>query len=183
MRASTQVASRTGPVFLDLDTVLLAIHQGRRGPEIGVQADLEEAIQRISEVADRIVVLVDPPPADNYHGLETERRLEALRDGLGEQLDRLLIVRCPHGEDRTCACAKPENGLIQIGVEEYSLPQRGGWYIGADAEGIISGRSAGLRTIRLGPPGEDHLSAVHRPDYEARDLLDAANHIMLEDLS
>jgi hypothetical protein len=183
MRTPTDAASRTGPVYLDLDTVLLAIHQGRRGPEIGVQADLEEAIERISEVADHIVVLVDPPPAEIHHGLETERRLEALREGLGEQFDRLLIVRCPHGEERTCTCAKPDNGLIQVSVEEYSLPQRGGWYVGADAEGIISGRSAGLRTIRLGPAGDDHLSAVHRPDYEARDLLDAANHIMLEDLS
>jgi hypothetical protein len=30
--------------------------------------------------------------------------------------------------------------------------------------------------------GLDHLSSVHRPDYEARDLLDAANHILLEEL-
>ena len=180
--ATTQAATQSLPVFLDLDTVLLAIHQGRRGLELGVQADLEEAIERISEVADRIVVLVDPPPAETHHGLETERRLEALRDGLGQRLDGLLIVTCPHGEERTCTCAKPDNGLIRLGVEAYSLPERGGWYIGADADGIISGRSAGLRTIRIGPAGEDHLSAVHRPDYEARDLLDAANHIMLEEL-
>ena len=41
----------------------------------------------------------------------------------------------------------------------------------------------GLRTVRIGPLGEDHLSSVHRPDYEARDLLDAANTIMLDALA
>ena len=51
-----------------------------------------------------------------------------------------------------------------------------------DLERII-GRGAGLRTVRIGPLGVDHLSSVHRPDYEARDLLDAANHILVEELA
>ena len=45
------------------------------------------------------------------------------------------------------------------------------------------GRAAGYRTIRIGPAGEDYLSTVHRPDHEARDILDAANWILLEALS
>jgi hypothetical protein len=181
--SASRGGASTQAVFLDLDTVLLVIHQGRRGVELGVQADLEEAIDRLSEVVDKIVVLVDPPPAESLHGLETERRLEALREGLGQHLDRLLIVTCPHGEERTCTCAKPDSGLVEIGSDRYGVERRGGWYIGADAQGIICGRTAGLRTIRIGPAGEDHLSAVHRPDYEARDLLDAANHILLEELA
>jgi hypothetical protein len=56
------------------------------------------------------------------------------------------------------------------------------WYVGGDQEGMVAGRGAGLHTIRIGPHNGDHLSAVHRPDYEARDLLDAANHIMIEAL-
>jgi hypothetical protein len=55
--------------------------------------------------------------------------------------------------------------------------------VGADQEGVVAGRGAGLKTIRIGPVGEDHLSAVHRADYEARDLLDAANHILFEALT
>ena len=48
---------------------------------------------------------------------------------------------------------------------------------------MVAGRSAGLHTIRIGPHGSDHMSVVHRPDFEARDLMDAANHIMVEALS
>jgi histidinol phosphatase-like enzyme len=95
-------------------------------------------------------------------------------------IEHLTVVTCPHGEDGTCDCAKPGIGMVLRTMEELRLSHRGGWYIAGDQEGVVSGRTSGLRTIRIGPVGEDHLSAVHRPDYEARDLLDAANHIMFE---
>lgn len=170
-------------VYLDLDTVLLAMHQGRRGLELGLQADLAESIERLEQIADRVVVLVDPPPIEGSSGRETARRLDTLRTGLGPVADRLTIVTCPHGEDWSCQCGKPGAGLIELAIERHGAGRRGGWHIGADQEGVQAGRSAGLKTIRIGPVGEDHLSAVHRADYEARDLLDAANRIMLESLT
>lgn len=171
-----------GTLFLDLDTVLLAQHQGRRGLELGLQADLPTAIERLQQVGGRVVVLVDPPPTGRPGVLATANRLAILREGLGAQLDALLVVTCPHADDVACDCAKPGTGLIEHAVREHQLEQHGGWYICADQAGVQAGRLAGLKTIRIGPLGEDHLSAVHRADYEARDLLDAANHIMLDAL-
>ena len=85
----TRIDGIRGPtVYLDLDTVLLGIHQGRRGVELGLQADLGEAIGRLAEVAHPIVVLVDPPPAEIRHGLETTKRMDVLRDGLGDTVRR-----------------------------------------------------------------------------------------------
>jgi hypothetical protein len=148
-----------------------------------VQPDLAEPLARLSEISPHVVVLVGPPPAEPRHGLETARRLEIVRDALGAAADDLLIVTCPHGEDGTCNCARPDVGLIEIALEQHDLTRRGAWYIGGDQESIAAARNAGLRTIRIGGVTEDHLSAVHRPDYEARDLLDAVNHIMLEALA
>jgi histidinol phosphatase-like enzyme len=168
-------------VFIDLDTVLLAEHQGRRGVELAVQADLAEGIDRLSEVAQQIVVLAHPPGDHEGSRLSAERRVAFLRDALGPGADHLLIVVCTH-EAEPCTCAKPGSGLIDLAIEQHGLP-RGGWYVGADQEGVVSGRGAGLRTVRIGPLGIDHLSTVHRADYEARDLLDAANHILVEELA
>lgn len=170
-------------VFLDLDTVLLATHPGKYGPELGLQADLPEAIERLSEVAGRIVVLVDPTTREQSHTKETRRRVDVLRAGLGRQAERLTIATCAHGEGAACDCAKPGHGLIEQTLRENGLSRRGGWFVGGDQEGMVAGRGAGLKTIRIGPVGEDHLSAVHRADYEARDLLDAANRILLEVLA
>lgn len=169
-------------VFVDLDTVLLAMHRGRRGLELGLQGDVGEAIDRLREVTEHVVVLVDPPPAEGSAGRETERRLEVLGDGLGERLRSVTIVACPHGEQRSCECAKPDSGLIELALAA-GLRRRGSWYIGGDQEGMQAARGAGLHTVRIGPLGDDHLDWVHRPDHEARDLLDAANRIMLQSLS
>jgi hypothetical protein len=173
-----------GPsILIDLDSVLLSVHQGQRGVELGVQADLAEPLTRLADVSPRIAVLVEPPPAEPRHGLETERRLDTVRDALGAAADDLIIVTCPHGENGTCNCARPDVGLIEVALARDDLPRRGAWFIGGDQDGIVAARNAGLHTIRIGGLTEDHLSAVHRADYEARDLLDAANHIMLEALA
>jgi hypothetical protein len=172
---------RAHAVYLDLDTVLLAMHRGRRGIELGVQGDVREGIERLSQIVDEIVVLAYPPVADGRK-LPDGARIDALRVGLGDATDELLIVACPHDGD-PCECPKPGSALIAAAIERHGLSKRGDWFIGADQEGVVSGRNAGLHTIRIGPLGLDHLSSVHRPDFEARDLLDAANHILLEELS
>jgi FMN phosphatase YigB (HAD superfamily) len=171
-------------VMIDLDTVMLGMHQGRRGIEINLMADLPASIERLREVARRTIVLVDPPPHDTLEALgrETPTRLQTLHEGLGALADELDIVLCPHGESGDCDCAKPGSGLVEQAIAQTGVRARHSWYIGGDQEGIQAARSAGLRTVRIGPLGEDHLSAVHRPDYEARDLLDAANTIMLDAL-
>lgn len=180
---ATQGDYGAGAVFIDLDTVLLAMHRGRRGLELGLQADLPEGLERLEQIADGLYVLVDPPPLEGASGRETHRRLEVLREGLGVVADRLTIVTCPHGERAECDCAKPGSGLIELAISEHGARRRNGWHIGGDQEGVQAARAAGLKTIRIGPSGEDHLSAVHRADYVARDLLDAANRIMLESLT
>ena len=170
-------------VFLDLDTVLLDSHPGKYGPELSVQADLPQALTRLHELAEKIVVVANPRPAGSGHEMETDHRLEVLRKGLQAKTDGLLVVTCPHGENGDCDCAKPGNGLIVSTLQRNDFDGHSGWYIGADREGMVAGRTAGLHTIRIGPHGADHLSEVHRPDYEARDLMDAANRILLETLA
>ena len=169
-------------VYLDMDTVLLAAYQGRRGIEMGVQADIAEGLERLAQVADHIVVLAYAESSDGVRMPSTEFRIQTLRDGLNGSGDDLVVVSCPHDADAQCDCAKPGSGLIELAQGEHELATHSGWFIGADQEGVQSGRGAGLRTVRIGPAGLDHMSSVHRPDYEARDLLDAANHILMEEL-
>ena len=176
---------RADGVLIDLDTVMLGMHQGRRGVELNLAADMAASLDRLNEVARRIVILVEPPPQDSIeaHGRETPTRLQTLHSGLGDLADELDIVLCPHGEAHSCDCAKPGSGLVEAAVEQTGIRPRNSWYVSGDQEGIQAARAVGLRTIRVGPLGEDHLSSVHRPDYETRDLLDAANTILLDALA
>jgi len=158
---------KASAVFLDLDTALLGIYQGRRGLELGLQADLDEALDRLEEVASKIVVLVEPPPPDSQHGRETEARLQVLREGLGDRLDRLIVVRCPPEEEALpeSECGKPHSGLIERAIRDNGIERRDAWHIGGDEEGVVAGRGAGLRTIRMGPLPQDPMGTVHRADF------------------
>ncbi len=89
---------------------------------------------------------------------------------------------CPHTPDQTCDCRRPGAGLIEMALDRHHL-SRGGWLICADQESVQAGRTAGLHTIRVGPLTQDHRAAVHRADYEARDLRDAANWILMQSLA
>jgi D-glycero-D-manno-heptose 1,7-bisphosphate phosphatase len=168
-------------IFLDLDGVLIEARPGRYGPEYLLRPGVEEGLQRLREIADRIVVLVERLPIrPGRRRPRRDPRLERLESELGPDATDLVIVQCPHDPEAGCRCAKPEPGLIESTLKGLDLQARGGWHVGNDQAGVQAGRAAGLRTIRIGPLGEDHLSAVHRPDHEARDLLDAANWILVE---
>jgi hypothetical protein len=166
-------------VYLDLDGALVETRPGRYEPEFFVRPGVEEGVARLLQIADHVVVLAEPirrrPGQPRY---QEDPRVACLRDTIGPDADGVTFVRCPHA-GRACDCAKPNGGLITLAREKLQLPADG-WHIGGDQEGVQAGRSAGLRTIRVGPSGDDHLSTVHRPDHEARDLLDAANRILVE---
>lgn len=182
-----QAVSSGTAVFLDMDAVLLDAHQGRRAIEINVQGDVEDGLMRLGQIADQIVVLAFPDSVGARGRPNVDARIQTFLGGLSDQVGDFAIVACPHPRDsytgeQTCDCSKPGTGLIEVSREERGKWRRG-WFVGADQQGVQCGRNAGLRTIRIGPSGTDHMSSVHRPDYEARDLLDAANHILVEELN
>ena len=166
-------------VYLDLDGALIETRPGRYEPEFYARPGVEDGVARLLQIADDVVVLVEPirrRPGQPRYG--DDPRIACLREVVGPDADVLTFVRCPHS-GRACDCAKPSPGLIALAREKLRLAGDG-WHVGGDQEGVQAGRAAGLRTIRVGPSGADHLSAVHRPDHEARDLLDAANRILVE---
>jgi D-glycero-D-manno-heptose 1,7-bisphosphate phosphatase len=172
----------TDPViFLDLEGVIIERRPGRTDPPYSLRGGVDHGLPRLAQISPRLVALVEPPPV----GTKRPRSIDFL-DGVRAPMihggPELVFVACPHRPDEHCTCRKPGHGLIEIAVARYEIPARGGWHISGDQEGVQAGRSAGLHTVRIGPPSEDHLIAVHRADYEARDLLDAANWILAASL-
>jgi D-glycero-D-manno-heptose 1,7-bisphosphate phosphatase len=168
----------TDPViFLDLEGVIIERRPGRTDPPYSMRPGVDEGLRRLAQISPRLVVLVEPPPI----GAKRPRSIDFL-DGVRAPMTHgspeLIFVACPHAPSEHCSCRKPGHGLIETAVARYGIPARGGWHISGDQESVLAGRTAGLHTVRIGPPSEDHLTAVHRADYEARDLLDAANWIL-----
>jgi D-glycero-D-manno-heptose 1,7-bisphosphate phosphatase len=176
-----QVPETSPAIFLDLEGVIIERRPGRTDPPYSLRPGVEEGLRRMAQASDRLVALVQPAPA----GTKRPRSVDFL-DGVRAPMVRggpeLVFVACPHRPSDSCDCRTPGRGLIEIAMARVGLGAAGGWHISGDQESVLAGRAAGLRTIRIGPPPDDHHTAVHRADYEARDLLDAANWILVSSL-
>lgn len=64
---------------------------------------------------------------------------------------------------------------------ELAGAQGARWLLSADAETVRPAQAAGLAVITIGPRAGGSAASVVRPDYEARDLRDAVNHLLLDD--
>ncbi len=170
-------------IFLDLEGVIIETRPGRTDPVYSLRPGADEGLRRLAQSSDLLVALVEPPPPDASRRNRTLDLLDGIRAPMLRGGPQLLFVGCPHRPSQTCHCRNPGTGLIEQAIDRYGIDTHGGWHISGAQEGVQAGRTAGLRTVRIGPPSEDHLTAVHRADYEARDLLDAANWILVQSLT
>ena len=180
--ASGVHGARQAGVMLDLDTVVIEARPASRAPDIRLRPGVYEGLRRLRQVVDRVVILVHPQATT---GTTADARSPEpwLSDVLGKlepEFRDLVFATCPHSPAQTCDCAKPHSGLVEMALVDERLDAHQTWHVGGDQESVQVGRGAGLRTIRVGPSSEGHLGTVHRADYEARDLLDAANWILVQ---
>ena len=89
------------------------------------------------------------------------------------------MLSCRHRRGEVCDDRKPALGLLRRAADELGLELEGAWVIGDDAT-VAAGRDAGLRTVKVGPSTMGPTGPTPTADYEARDLLDAANWILLQ---
>lgn len=97
---------------------------------------------------------------------------------------------CPHAPAEAgspaCNCRKPAPGLVLQAAEQHDIDLARSWFIGDILDDVEAGHRAGCRSILLDNGNETEwvMSPLRKPDFLARDLLDAASHIaMLQLLS
>jgi histidinol-phosphate phosphatase family protein len=114
--------------------------------------------------------------------------LESMLAYEGAYIDEIYF--CPHHPENgflgevaelkiTCACRKPEPGLINKACQDLGIGRRDSWMVGDTTSDIEAGRRAGVRTmlLRTGYAGTDYNHVV-RADYTAPNLLDAIDWIL-----
>lgn len=95
---------------------------------------------------------------------------------------------CPHAPakpgQKACGCRKPAPGLLLQAAAQKDIDLARSWFIGDILDDVEAGHRAGCRSILIdnGNETEWHDSALRRPDYLARDLLDAASYIAMDEV-
>ena len=91
------------------------------------------------------------------------------------------VYYCPHYENGgiaeysvPCSCRKPKTGMIDAAVRKYGIDISLSYMIGDRAADVLSGQSAGLKTILLESGyGSARLEKPVKPDYILEDLKEA----------
>ncbi len=129
--------------------------------------------------------LCDPEDVEEIH-----RKMVSLLGNEGAYLDDIAF--CPHHPDKgypeenpaykiVCDCRKPKTGMIDRMVEKYNIDVSKSYMIGDTTMDIQTGINSGTKTVlvRTGEAGNDGKYEV-KPDYIARDLLEAIEMIIGE---
>jgi D-glycero-D-manno-heptose 1,7-bisphosphate phosphatase len=175
-------------VFLDRDGVI-----NRKAPEGDYIKSVPElvllplvgrSIHRLNQ-ANWLVVMVT-----NQRGiarkLMTVADLEAIHEELSTRLEREgaridLFYSCAHDTTDGCDCRKPRPGMILAAGCEHDLDLNASWMIGDRPSDIEAGRSAGCRTILVGPLSNDPSARTRAgADHAVSDLAAAVDVVLSE---
>ena len=175
-------------VFLDKDGTVLADEPYNVDPERMAYAPMALAgLARLAQTDLALVVISNQSgvarglfPADALHGVGV--KLAALFQAAGAHLAGFYW--CPHHPDGvvedyavSCACRKPQPGLLLRAAQELDLDLGASWFIGDILDDVEAGNRAGCRSILLDVGNEtEWRTGSHRvPHCRAPDLAAAAD--------
>lgn len=177
-------------VFLDRDgTLIRNCPAGCQPDQIEILPGVIAGLRLLQEAGYRLFI------ATNQSGIargyfseaqlaETNSRLLMLLSGHGVRIDG--VYYCPHHPDgvvepyaRTCACRKPQPGLLLQAAQRHGIDLPGSWMIGDILDDVETGHAAGCRSILVDqgsePPAQTPLRV---PDHTAGNVWQAAHFIL-----
>ena len=88
---------------------------------------------------------------------------------------------CPHKPEDNCKCRKPKTKFLEEAVKEFKIKLKDSFVIGDKKEDVKMGKNAGCKTILVltgyGMKAKNEI----KPDYIAKDVVDAAKWILKND--
>lgn len=164
-------------IFLDRDGVLNVdrVNYVYRLEEFIIPDGVVESLKALKEAGYLLIVITNQ--SGIAKGIYTREDVllihQALQEACGGVLDDLYF--CPYHEkfDSASLTRKPGSLLIEKAAAKYDVDMDASWMVGDHERDIIAGTRAGVRTIRLAPPGTE-TNATHLVD----DLRAATNIIL-----
>ncbi len=175
-------------VFMDRDgTVNREVGHVDRLEKFELLSGTAEAIQRLNARGFKAVVVTNQSGVargyfteDFIQGLH--RQLEAHLARHGARLDG--IYYCPHSPEADCGCRKPVPGMLLKAAAELDIDLGRSYVVGDKQVDVELAHRVGASGILVltgyagQEPGRDPAHPPVRPDYVARDLLDAVDWVL-----
>jgi len=184
-------------VFLDRDgTVTEEKDFISKIEEIKFIPGSKEALKTLQGLGYKLVIVSNQ--SGIARGIMTGEQVEEVNDFILKELQNEGIkiegiYYCPHHPDENCDCRKPRTGLIKRALQDHHLKLKGAWMIGDKLSDVLLGKNIkGKSILVLTGYGQGVKQRIEsnleiydwqKPDYIAKDLLEAASFIKSEALT
>jgi D,D-heptose 1,7-bisphosphate phosphatase len=178
-------------VFLDKDGTLIPdIPNNVDSNPVTLNEGVIEGLQLLQSYGYLLVLVSNQ--SGLAHGYVTEDQLDKVKNTIKGMCSKIGIYLdgfyyCPHHPNGTvkcyaaeCECRKPQPGLLLKAAGDMDIDLSSSWMIGDIVNDVEAGSRAGCKTILInnGNDTEWVSGAAMIPQYQARDLAEAARYIL-----
>jgi D-glycero-D-manno-heptose 1,7-bisphosphate phosphatase len=161
-------------VFLDRDGVLTRVFV-RNGKayapvtpsEMEIDADARAALARLKAAGFLLLVVTNQP--DVARGITRREDVETMHAMLRAALPLDAFFVCYHDNADSCACRKPQPGMLLQAAAAHDIDMAQSFMIGDRWRDIDAGAAAGCRTIWI-DRGYNEQAPAHVPDARVDSL-------------
>jgi D-glycero-D-manno-heptose 1,7-bisphosphate phosphatase len=168
-------------VFFDRDGTLIQDADYCDDPaKVKVFEGTADALRQLKSQDFKIVIVTNQSGIGR--GFMTEEDYRAVEREFESQLGSALIdvtYFCPHSPEESCACRKPEPGMLLQAAEEHQIDLRKSYFVGDKDSDMECGQRAGTKTI-LVQTGYGRSADHARPDAVVAGVKEAAAYILKE---
>lgn len=177
---------KTWTLFLDRDGVInkrLFNRYVKKREELEIKPDFMEAIKLLRPLFGRIIIVT------NQQGIAKGVTSEAEIKDVHQYLKEILlkegvtvdgIYYCPHLENSSCGCRKPDTGMALKANEDFpDIDFKKSVMVGDNLSDILFGNRCGMVTVYIGDVlPETAIDSPSMPDYFCKDMMDFARLII-----
>jgi D,D-heptose 1,7-bisphosphate phosphatase len=176
-------------IFLDRDgTIIEECHLLHKHKDIKLLDDAARVIGRLKINNYKIIVVTNQSVVSR--GICTEKKVNSLHEYINQLFFKVTnekfddFLYCPHHPEATlleyrqeCNCRKPRSGMLEKAAKKYNLNLKESYMIGDRITDIISGCTAGCKTILFGNNphafkyniSPDKFDEKIKPDFRCKD--------------
>ena len=142
-----------------------------------------EALRKLNQAGYEVIVLSNQ--AGVAKGLYTLKDLDEISTNMTREIEKAggkisSVHYCPHRDEDNCGCRKPKTGMFHKATEGLEVDFADTFFVGDNKTDVLAAKDIGCRSIFV-LSGITKLEDLDvRPDFVARDLLEAVDKIILD---